>query len=64
MQCQVYDSARHLVATASGKPSPRGVVSLQIPASPLQNGKHLVKCHGVIDGQRLLVGEYDLNVRQ
>lgn len=63
VQCQVSDSTRRLVATASGKPSPRGVVSFSIPASPLQNGKHLVKCHGIKDGQRLLVGEYDLNVR-
>lgn len=64
VQCQVYDSARRPVTSASGKPSPRGVVAMPIAASPLQTGKYLVKCHGIKDGQRLLVGEYDLNVRR
>jgi hypothetical protein len=64
LECQVYDSARRLVTTASGKPSPRGMVTINLSASPLQNGKHLVKCSGVKVGQRVLVGEYDLNVRR
>ncbi|HZS07892.1 MAG TPA: zf-HC2 domain-containing protein [Blastocatellia bacterium] len=64
-QFQVYDSARRLVATAaSGRASARGVVTARIPAGQLQNGKYLVRCYGVRDGRRELVGEYDLHVRR
>jgi hypothetical protein len=48
----------------SGKASPRGAVSANVPARYLQTGKYLVKCFGLKDGQRTLIGEYDLNVRQ
>jgi hypothetical protein len=64
-QCQVFDSARRLVTTgASGKASPRGSVAVRAPAAALQDGKYLVKCYGLRDGQRELIGEYDLRVRK
>jgi hypothetical protein len=64
-QFQIFDSSRRLVTTVtSGKASARGAVSANVPARHLQNGKYLVKCFGLKDGQRVLIGEYDLNVRQ
>lgn len=64
-QFQLFDSARRPVTTVtSGKASSRGVVSANVPARHLQNGKYLVKCLGLKDGQRVLIGEYDLIVRQ
>jgi hypothetical protein len=64
-QFQVFDGARRLVTTAnSGKASARGAVSARLPASLLQNGKYVVKCYGLRDGQRELVGEYRLQVQK
>lgn len=64
-QFQVFDGARRLVTTAvSGKASPRGAVAVRVPAGALQDGKYLVKCYGVMDGRRELIGEYDLHVRR
>ena len=64
-QFQVFDSARRLVTTGTGgKPSARGTVTANLSASSLQSGKYLVKCFGLRDGQRLFVGEYDLQVRR
>lgn len=64
-QFQVFDSARHLITTAtSGKASARGAVAVRVPTGALQDGKYLVKCYGVRDGQRELIGEYDLRVRK
>ena len=64
-QFQIFDNSRRLIVTAtSGKASRRGAVSASLSASPLQNGKYLVKCFGLKDGQRELVGEYDLSVRK
>lgn len=64
-QFQLFDNARRLVATVtSGKANSRGAVSANVPARHLQSGKYLVKCFGLKDGQRILIGEYDLNVRQ
>jgi hypothetical protein len=62
-QFQVFDSAPRLVTTAtSGKASARGSVAARVSVGALQAGKYLVKCYGVRDGQRELVGEYDLRV--
>ena len=64
-QFQLFDSSKRLVTTAtSGKASARGSVAVRVPAEALQNGKYLVKCYGVRDGQRELIGEYDLLVRK
>jgi hypothetical protein len=64
-QFQVFDSARRLVATVtSGKANARGAVAVGLPTRGLQNGKYLVKCYGVRDGQRELIAEYDLQVRR
>jgi hypothetical protein len=64
-QFQVFDSARRLLTTGtSGKASARGSVAIRISAGALQDGKYLVKCYGVRDGQRELIGEYDLRVRK
>lgn len=64
-QFQVFDSARRLVTTAtSGKASARGSVAVRVSTGALQEGKYLVRCYGVRDGQRELVGEYDLRVRK
>jgi hypothetical protein len=64
-QFQLFDSARRPVTTVtSGKASARGTVLANVPARYLQTGKYLVKCFGLKDGQRTLIGEYDLNVRQ
>ncbi len=62
-QFQLFDSARRLVTTVtSGKASARGGVSVNVPAHNFQSGKYLVKCFGLKNGQRELVGEYDLRV--
>ena len=64
-QFQIFDSAKRLVATAtSGKANTRGSVAARVSAGALQNGKYLVKCYGVKNGQRELIGEYDLLVRK
>ena len=64
-QFQVFDRAKHLVTTAtSGKASVRGSVTARVSVEALQNGKYLVKCYGVKNGQRELIGEYDLLVRK
>jgi hypothetical protein len=64
-QFQVFDGARRLVATViSGQASARGAVAASLPTQELRSGKYLVKCYGVRDGQRELIGEYDLHVRK
>ncbi|MGE0131383.1 MAG: hypothetical protein AB7U82_25155 [Blastocatellales bacterium] len=64
-QFQLLDSARRLVATVTnGKASARGTVSVNVPAHYFQSGKYLVKCFGLKNGQRELVGEYDLRVHK
>ncbi len=64
-QFQVFDNSKRLVTTAnSGKASARGAVTASVPANLLQTGKYVVKCFGLRDGQRELVGEYRLNVQK
>lgn len=64
-QFQLFDNAKRLVATASsGKASVRGAVSASVSANLLQTGKYVVKCYGLRDGQRELVGEYRLQVQK
>jgi len=64
-QFQIFDSAKHLITTASsGKPSAKGTVSASVPAELLQTGKYVVKCYGLRDGQRELVGEYKLQIQK
>jgi hypothetical protein len=64
-QCQVLDSARRLVTIgAGGKASSLGSVAVRAPATTLQDGKYLVRCYGLHQGQRQLIGEYDLRVRK
>ncbi len=62
-QFQVFDSAKHQVATInSGKATTKGIVSASLPAKLLQTGKYVVKCFGLRGSQRELVGEYRLEV--
>ncbi len=64
-QFQLFDNAKRLVTTAnSGKASARGAVSTSVPANLLQTGKYVVKCYGLREGQRALVGEYRLQVQK
>ncbi len=64
-QFQVFDSTRRLVTTGtSGRASARGAVTVRVLAGALQDGKYLVRCYGVRDSQRELIGEYDLRVRK
>lgn len=64
-QFQIFDSAKRLVTTASGgKANAKGVVSASLPTQLLQSGKYVVKCYGIRDGQRELVGEYRLQVQK
>ncbi len=64
-QFQVFDNSKRLITTAnSGKASARGAVTASLPASLLQTGKYVVKCYGLRDGQRELVGEYRLQVQK
>lgn len=62
-QFQVFDSSKRLVTTVtSGKASALGSVAVLVPTQQLQNGTYLIKCYGAKDGQRELIGEYDLRV--
>ncbi|MBI1763847.1 MAG: zf-HC2 domain-containing protein [Acidobacteria bacterium] len=64
-QFQLFDNSKRLVTTVnSGKASPRGAISASVPANLLQTGKYVVKCYGLHDGQRELVGEYKLQVQK
>lgn len=64
-QFQLFDNTRRLITTAtSGKATPRGAVSASVPANLLQTGQYVVKCYGLRDGQRELVGEYKLQVQK
>ncbi len=64
-QFQVFDSAKHQVATLnSGKATTKGTVSASLPAKLLQTGKYVVKCYGLRGGQRELVGEYKLQIQK
>lgn len=64
-QFQLFDQARRPVATVnSGKASARGALAVRVPAQVLQAGQYLVRCYGLKQGQRELVGEYDLRVRR
>ena len=64
-QFQVFDSSKRLVTTANGgKASAKGTVSASVPARLLQDGKYVVKCYGLRDNQRELVGEYRLQVQK
>ncbi len=64
-QFQVFDNSKRLVTTAhGGKASARGAVTASVPANLLQSGKYVVKCFGLRDGQRELVGEYRLQVQK
>ena len=64
-QFQLFDNAKRLTTTAiSGKATPRGTVSASVPASLLQTSQYMVKCYGLRDGQRELVGEYKLQVQK
>lgn len=64
-QFQLFDNARRLITTvASGKATARGAVSASVSANLLQTGKYMVKCYGLRDGQRELVGEYKLQVQK
>ena len=64
-QCQVYDPQKRLVATGtSGKASAGGAVAARVPAQELQSGDYRVECYGLRNGQRELIGEYDLHVRK
>jgi hypothetical protein len=61
---QIFDTAGHLINTVSGaKPNSYGAVAVTVPANVLHAGKYLVKLSGVKQGNREMVGEYDLNVR-
>ncbi len=62
-QFQVFDSAKHQIATLNtGKATTKGTVSASVPTKLLQTGKYVVKCFGLRDSQRELVGEYRLEV--
>ena len=64
-QFQVFDSAKRLVTTASGgKANAKGAVSASLSTQLLQSGKYVVKCYGIRDGQRELVGEYRLQIQK
>jgi hypothetical protein len=64
-QFQLFDNAKRLITTAtSGKANARGAVSASVPANLLQTGKYVVKCYGLREGQRELVGEYKLQVQK
>ena len=61
---QIFDGAGHLINTISGaKPNSYGAVAVTVPANVLPAGKYLVKLSGVKQGNREMVGEYDLSVR-
>ena len=64
-QFEIFDSSRKLLTKASsGKASAKGTVSANISTELLQTGKYVVKCFGLRDGQRELVGEYRLQVQK
>jgi hypothetical protein len=64
-QFQVFDSSKRLVTTAtSGRASATGAVTASLSTRLLQNGKYVVKCYGLREGQRELVGEYRLQVQK
>lgn len=64
-QLQLLDAAKRSVKTFSGiKASSQGLVTVNVPAELLPNGKFLVKLYGAKGGERELVGEYDLTVRR
>lgn len=64
-QFEIFDSSRKLLAKASsGKASAKGTVSANISTELLQTGKYMVKCFGLRNSQRELVGEYRLQVQK
>jgi hypothetical protein len=64
-QFQLFDNTKRLVKTINGgKASARGAVAASVPANLLQTGKYVVKCYGLRDGQRELVGEYRLQIQK
>lgn len=64
-QLQLFDAGKRPVASFNGiKATSQGVISVNVSAALLPNGKFLVKLYGAKGGERELVGEYDLTVRQ
>lgn len=63
-QFQIFDSAKRLVTTISGKANAKGTVSANVPAQLLQSGKYVVKCFGQRHGQFEPIGEYRLQVQK
>lgn len=62
-QFQVFDNTKRLVTTTNGgKATIKGTVSASLPTKLLQTGRYVVKCFGLRDSQRELVGEYRLQV--
>jgi len=64
-QLQLFDAGKRPVTSYSGiKANSQGVVSVNVSAALLPNGKFLVKLYGAKGGERTPVGEYDLTVRK
>jgi hypothetical protein len=64
-QFQVLDRAKRPVASATGgKANAHGAVSATLSVEALPAGSYLVRCYGARNGQRELIGEYDLVVER
>jgi hypothetical protein len=64
-QLQLFDAGKRPVTSFNGiKASSQGVISVNVTAALLPNGKFLVKLYGAKGGERTPVGEYDLTVRK
>lgn len=64
-QLEVFSDSRQLITRiAPAKPNSYGAVAVSIPARNLPTGKYLVKAYGVNEGEKELVGEYDLMIHR
>lgn len=64
-QFQLFDQSGKLATMANtGKANSKGILSINISTEFLQTGKYMVKCYGLRNGQRELIGEYKLQIQK
>lgn len=64
-QLQVFDQAKKLITTVNGaKLNSYGALAVNVATRTLPPAKYVVKAFGEKGGQRELIGEYNLTVRQ